>query len=128
MGDRLKYVNVNDRNGESFGNLITLKNGQIADKILISQRIWNVAHLAITKFSMKNNNKNNNIPQTPDVCIADFGVNMEDDDLFLESMKHFQSLNLYILESQTEISQIRRQIFFSFILVLLLRKWKYIDT
>ena len=120
MGDRLKYVNVNDRNGESFGNLITLKNGQIADKILISQRIWNVAHLAITKFSMKNNNKNNNIPQTPDVCIADFGVNMEDDDLFLESMKHFQSLNLYLWKVKLkyfDCIRSNKETNFSFILV-----------
>ena len=39
-----------------------------------------------------NNNNKNNITQTSDVCIGDFGVNV-DDHLFVESMKHFQSFN-----------------------------------
>ena len=38
LGKILKYANANERNGESFGNVITLENEQIVNTI--SQWIW----------------------------------------------------------------------------------------
>ena len=43
LGKILKYANANERNGKSFGNVITLKNEQIVNTM--SQWIWNAAHL-----------------------------------------------------------------------------------
>ena len=98
LGKILEYVNVNERNGKFFGNVITLKNEQIIDTVC--EWIWNVAHLPIKKVSMKNNN--NNIGEIADVCIVDFGGNVEDDnnDLFLESMKHFE--RYYVSNRETD--------------------------
>ena len=51
LGKILKYANANERNGKSFGNVLTLKNEQIVNTI--SPWIWNVPHL--TEYQQSRN-------------------------------------------------------------------------